>query len=208
MIAPTRNWFRTNSRMVTTTDRSLVEDSFLTIGSGCLKRRWSGFLQRGPGLSVGLLRLADARQQTVTVMLVGPGPRLLRTDEIRLTPTRPHFGGVRWWFRCPGCGRRCGKLYVPRVGDGPGCRRCHGLAYRQSVEHDHRVDELVREPAKLEALIAGLERGDGPWTPPRASDTRLAMKAVERLTRETSRDMRRAHAAAFPPRARRGRGRW
>ena len=29
---------------------------------------------------------------------------------VYLHPTSLHFGGVRWWFGCPGCGRRCATL--------------------------------------------------------------------------------------------------
>ena len=38
---------------------------------------------------------------------------------VRLTTTRPHLGGLRWWFVGPlvaddqVCGRRVGKLYLP-----------------------------------------------------------------------------------------------
>lgn len=37
----------------------------------------------------------------------------------------PRWGGVRWWWHCPRCGRRCRILYgLPFF-----CRRCHGLTY-------------------------------------------------------------------------------
>jgi hypothetical protein len=49
------------------------------------------------------------------------------------TPT----GGSRWWWACPGCGRRCGLLYLlpglPRLA----CRVCHRLTYR-SQRHPRR----------------------------------------------------------------------
>ncbi len=41
---------------------------------------------------------------------------------VPLQTTRPHFGGVRWWFSCPRmldgeeCGRRVGKHYRPPEG--------------------------------------------------------------------------------------------
>jgi hypothetical protein len=34
-------------------------------------------------------------------------------DKVYLAPTRPHFGGQRWWFVCPHLNRRVRKLYVP-----------------------------------------------------------------------------------------------
>jgi hypothetical protein len=40
---------------------------------------------------------------------------------IHLETTRPHLGGLRWWFRCPVTGKRARKLYLY-----PGLERfCH-----------------------------------------------------------------------------------
>src|SRR5262245_60448390 len=47
---------------------------------------------------------------------------------VKLTTTRPRFGGVRWWFVCPlvvnggACNRRVGKLYLPPGSRYFGCR--------------------------------------------------------------------------------------
>jgi hypothetical protein len=46
---------------------------------------------------------------------------------LKATPLR--FGGVRWWFLCPDCSRRCAKLYLPPRRDFA-CRHCHDLTYR------------------------------------------------------------------------------
>jgi len=54
---------------------------------------------------------------------------------INLCTTRPHFGGVRYWFTCR-CGRRVGRLYVS-VGETTfRCRLCHGWTYRSCQEHN------------------------------------------------------------------------
>lgn len=34
------------------------------------------------------------------------------SDTIALEATQPHYGGVRWWLRCPVTGRRASKLYL------------------------------------------------------------------------------------------------
>ena len=52
--------------------------------------------------------------------------------DLHSTPLR--FGGVRWWFSCPGCGRRCAKLHRPRSGEEFYCRLCCGLTYRSCQE--------------------------------------------------------------------------
>lgn len=58
---------------------------------------------------------------------------------VNVTTTRPYYGGVRNWFLCPRCGRRCGVLYGP---DLFACRLCHGLAY-ESSQTAHRMDSLI-----------------------------------------------------------------
>jgi hypothetical protein len=71
---------------------------------------------------------------------------------VRLVTTRPHLGGVRWWFICPlvqngvPCGRRVAKLY--RRGRYFGCRACHGLAYRSSQEA-HQAERNRRMLGKI-----------------------------------------------------------
>ncbi|QDU19994.1 hypothetical protein [Urbifossiella limnaea] len=39
-------------------------------------------------------------------------------------------GGERTWWACPGCGRRCGLLFLIVGRDRLGCRRCCRLVYR------------------------------------------------------------------------------
>ncbi|MEA3406613.1 MAG: hypothetical protein U9R48_00855 [Chloroflexota bacterium] len=96
---------------------------------------------------------------------------------VPLTTTRPHFGGQRWWFSCPGrgCGgRRVGKLYLP-----PGeiyflCRHCHDLTYRSAQEHDKTMDRYRRMSS--EELLALID-DEG------AQDVRAAMEILERMER-------------------------
>lgn len=61
-------------------------------------------------------------------------------DIIRLATTRPYFGGVRWWFTCPGCNRRVGRLYLPPHEQHFRCRCCYGLAYASAQQHDKAQD--------------------------------------------------------------------
>jgi hypothetical protein len=71
---------------------------------------------------------------------------------VRLTATRPRFGGLRWWFVCPllargrPCNRRVGKLYLTRQGRYFGCRHCHQLTYT-SCRESHKDDGLFRRLA-------------------------------------------------------------
>jgi hypothetical protein len=92
--------------------------------------------------------------------------------EIRLTTTRPRFGGLRWWFLCPltrngrTCGRRVGKLYLS--GRYFGCRKCHDLTYT-SCQESHKLDafarflarDMGRDAASMKEVIRGLGKRFG-----------------------------------------------
>jgi hypothetical protein len=86
---------------------------------------------------------------------------------IRLETTPLHFGGVRWWGRCPlvvsnvPCTRRVCNLYLPPGGRYFGCRKCHRLSYRSVQEHDKRVDALVRNPEAFEEAYQEFMTGPG-----------------------------------------------
>lgn len=60
---------------------------------------------------------------------------------VALDKTFPFFGGVRWWFVCPACGRRTAILYARFGREEFLCRSCHGLTY-QSSQDSHRFDKL------------------------------------------------------------------
>ena len=50
-------------------------------------------------------------------------------EEVMLTHTDGNFGGIRWWFVCPRCGRRIAHLYRPSDRSRFLCRHCHKLTY-------------------------------------------------------------------------------
>lgn len=50
---------------------------------------------------------------------------------IGLAASRTGFGGVRYWFVCPGCSRKVGVLFVHPVSEAIGCRICLNLEYRK-----------------------------------------------------------------------------
>ena len=65
---------------------------------------------------------------SVTTTLDWPdGKKTFHT--VRLLVTRPHFGGVRYWYECPRCKARRRKLYAPDDYPGLACRGCLRLVY-------------------------------------------------------------------------------
>jgi hypothetical protein len=96
----------------------------------------------------------------------------------QLLTTCCHFGGVRYWFRCPAsregrpCGRRCRVLYRPLGANCFACRLCHGLTYESRAAHrDKFYEGWVRPAAAQEALKKAMD--------PRAS-IRRRFRASER----------------------------
>ena len=56
---------------------------------------------------------------------------------------RPRFGGVRTYFLCPVCDRRCEVLYWnPSLG----CRICHRLAF--AIENQSKIDRAFNQLQK------------------------------------------------------------
>ncbi|SRR6266487_3305183 len=78
------------------------------------------------------------------------GQRLARS----LSQTsRPPFGGIRWWFRCPRTYRRVRVLHLPLGGRHFWSRRAYRLAYASQRETIH--DRAQRRAAKLCKRLGG-----------------------------------------------------
>jgi hypothetical protein len=68
--------------------------------------------------------------------------RLLNGQQvIRLESSHTAFNGLRWWYVCPYCSRRCARLYWTR--SAIACRQCLNLHY-QSQSESPRKRELRR----------------------------------------------------------------
>jgi hypothetical protein len=70
--------------------------------------------------------------------------------KIYLTSTTPHYGGKRWWFKCPAarCTRRVGVLYLGNIF---ACRHCWGMAYASQNQnyYDNQSDKAFKLAHKL-----------------------------------------------------------
>lgn len=88
-----------------------------------------------------LWTFTSGRQSSVSYTVVpDQGVRLSYTANgqdysylVRLATTTPHYGGVRYWWLCPHCGRRVRILYS---GGRFLCRRCHNLTYETAQSGD------------------------------------------------------------------------
>jgi len=64
-----------------------------------------------------------------------------------LKHTEPHYGGSRWWFRCPILQIRVGKLYLPPNEFRFASRKAHKLTYC-SCQHSGLLARLYRQMAR------------------------------------------------------------
>ena len=83
------------------------------------------------------------------------------TQIVALETTPCMLGGVRHWFRCPGCAMRVAVIYG--VGRLFACRRCKGLAYASQAEApDDRALRSAGRIRKRLGWVPGIEHGHGP----------------------------------------------
>lgn len=50
--------------------------------------------------------------------------------DVRLTVSQLSHGGFRYWFKCPQCDKRVGRLYKHPINQLIACRHCNNLEYR------------------------------------------------------------------------------
>ena len=67
-----------------------------------------------------------------------------RETTVLLAWYRPGYGGHRYFFICPECGRRMRTLFFK--GSELACRFCHGLTY-ESCKKSHYFDGIYRQMA-------------------------------------------------------------
>ncbi|MEO1661141.1 MAG: hypothetical protein AAFR51_09145 [Pseudomonadota bacterium] len=64
---------------------------------------------------------------------------------IELTTTHPQFGGVRRWFVCPDCGRRCRLLHFASAFK---CRKCVNAVYPSQYDYVRLAGEAKAKRAR------------------------------------------------------------
>lgn len=74
----------------------------------------------------------DGTEVTLKYTKAIGGERHEVEDSIELTTTESNFGGVRYWWVCPGCCRRCAMLYTASGRIYFRCRECYNLTYQSS----------------------------------------------------------------------------
>ena len=88
-----------------------------------------------------------------------------KTQPVELQTTPCRYGGVRYWFSCPRCDRRCGCLYIAPRDSRWACRKCHDLTYKSAqTAHEGEssgylglVSHHINQIARIEKLEKQLQ---------------------------------------------------
>jgi len=105
-------------------------------------------------------------QLDYTVTSTATGETTEHEYPVRLEYTACHFGGVRPWFRCPACGERVGKLYLPPRRERFACRDCYDLGYTSSRRSGDPVKEAELRYRRAFAKADADDRRAHPNTEP------------------------------------------
>lgn len=86
-------------------------------------------------------------------------------QKVKLSTTELHFGGVRYWMQCPGCGKRTRTLHmppaIPLVTNPFRCRSCWRLTYSSSQDSrkpSGKLYQLYDVFEKMDAIYSKLRR--------------------------------------------------
>ena len=79
---------------------------------------------------VGVGDFAKAVKMQMKDVFSNSRPEIMNKP-VELTTTKLHFGGTRYWFKCPICNKRVGVLFVHPLNQSIGCRTCLNLDYRK-----------------------------------------------------------------------------
>jgi len=96
------------------------------------------------------------------------GERRKISQRIFLTSTRPNFGGLRWWMRCPITGEQVRVLYLQPDGEKFVGRKALGLVYRieRISPFDRPFEKMFRAQRRLGkswGLSMEAKRPKGMW---------------------------------------------
>lgn len=108
--------------------------------------------------SIGVMAQFLDRNVQVYYTKITSGGKQDIEEKIGLTRTCLFNGGMCYWFVCPSCHKRAGKLYMPPRGIYFRCRKCYNLTY-QSCKDSRKYDKLLALMGSPLGLTAKQVRG-------------------------------------------------
>ncbi|OGR01458.1 MAG: hypothetical protein A2511_00880 [Deltaproteobacteria bacterium RIFOXYD12_FULL_50_9] len=118
----------------------LLADKLLVLGATkkCELQWLHGFFKYTVGICTVIVDTRDPDHASLELQFSVNGKDKIK--DISLVATYPPFGGIRWWFLCPHCGKKKTHLYFSFVNPGKiACRQCENLTYR-SCQTSHFND--------------------------------------------------------------------
>lgn len=106
------------------------------------------------------------------------GEKIDHVQHVRMSFTKPNFGGKRWWMQCPVNGSRVGKLYCPRGAETFASRTAWPLGY-----HSQRITERDKPFEALFKLQKRLGCKEG-WEQPIRRPKGMWRRTYKRLERQ------------------------
>jgi hypothetical protein len=140
-------WRRKCERLLSLDVRRMAREGCLIPGRA---GGWQWSRSGEPFANIGYRAEASCLRLTYTWTPPGGDPLSLNYP-VWLTRTPCNFGGVRLWFVCPRCARRCAVIYGLARDGRFGCRQCLRLGY--SGEAESVSDRTWRRQRKLEAQL-------------------------------------------------------
>ena len=114
---------------------------------------------------------------------------LLWGCRVSVESTTPNFGGLRQWFICPVCTRRCALLYRSRQHKTIGCRVCLSLSYPSQCEMP--LERAIRRSSRIRRRLRwppGIANGEGARPLGMHSETFMALvKEHRRIVMQVNR---------------------
>jgi len=104
------------------------------------------------GQRIGLVQYGVClKLKSPYIVLQHNGNKTKISYSVFLSYTHPNFGGFRYWFNCPKCGKRVGKLYMAPGSKYFLCRQCQNLTYT-SCRKSHSDDTIIKHMSSKTSL--------------------------------------------------------
>ena len=140
-----RHWFSkktTVEECLTLDINKLVKDGLLHRSWGEL--RWYRGREETASVSYILKDIGFKEGQSAYILtlhspLMRKDQKTFVTGDIPLLTTQLYSGGTRYWFSCPDCRERVGRLHLPHGANRFLCRSCYDLTY-MSCQESHKFD--------------------------------------------------------------------
>jgi hypothetical protein len=131
---------------------------------------------------------SNGRESSISY-IVEPGRRGVRLQYtssgqeydylVPVVKTQPNYGGVRYWWLCPSCGRRVRILYGGSIF---ACRRCHNLTYETTQKGGDLMTTIDNRLRRIRHKLGATGGGILDAFPQRPKGMQL--RTYERLMRE------------------------